>query len=156
MGTYNGNLTWNGQTIQTSSDARLKTSLSSVPDGVLDAWSGVDWGQFKFLAAIEEKGDSARQHVGLIAQQVLAAFNAQGMDACDYGIACHDVWDDEYYEDTVTGEKTLISEAGETWMIRYTEALCMEAAYQRRENARLKKRIAGLEERLAALELKVS
>lgn len=156
VGTYDGNLTWNGQTIQTSSDARLKTSLSSVPDGVLDAWSGVDWGQFKFLAAIEEKGDSARRHVGLIAQQVLAAFDAQGMDACDYGIACHDVWDDEYYEDTVTGEKTLINKAGETWMIRYTEALCMEAAYQRRENARLRARIADLEERLAALELKAS
>lgn len=47
-------------------------------------------------------------------------------------------------------------EAGNEYSIRYEEALCMEAAYQRRENARLKKRIADLEERLAALELKAS
>lgn len=132
-----GTLTWNGQTIQTSSDERLKTPLASVLDEALDAWEAVDWGEFRFLDALEAKGDSARLHLGLIAQRVKASFEARGLDACRYGILCYEAEED-------------------LWMVRYAEALSMEACCQRRENVRLKKRIAGLEERLAALELKVS
>lgn len=139
----NGTLKWNGQTVQTSSDERLKTPLESVPDDVLDAWGGVRWGQFQFLDAVEEKGASARLHVGLIAQAVDRTFASENLDVCRYGILCHEVRDAE-------GEVPAV----EQWMARYTEALCMEAAYQRRENARLKERIAALEERLAALETK--
>ncbi len=140
VGTATGNITWNGAVIQTSSDARLKTALSDVPDAVLDAWEDVRWGQFKMLDAVEEKGEeNARFHVGLIAQQAKASFEARGLDGCAYGILCYenDAFDD-------------------LWMVRYAEALCMEASYQRRENARLKKRVADLEERLAVLELKIS
>ena len=150
VGTYNGNLTWNGQTIQTTSDARLKTPLDSIPNEILDAWDDVNWGQFKFLDAVSEKGDSARNHLGLISQQVQSAFSKHGLDACDYGFICHDEWEDEYYEDTETNEKKLLKKAGELWMIRYTEALCMEAAYNRREVKRLKERLSRLEERLAS------
>ena len=140
VGTSNGNITWNGAVIQTSSDARLKTELSNVPDAVLDAWEDVRWGQFKMLDAVEEKGEeNARLHVGLIAQQAKASFEARGLDGCAYGILCYenDAFDD-------------------LWMVRYAEALCMEAAYVRRENARLKKRVSDLEDRLAALEMKLS
>ena len=155
IGSPSGTLTWNGQNIQTSSDARVKTSLSSVPDDVLDSWGGVEWGQFRYLDAVAEKGGAARLHLGLIAQQVSAAFAREGLDACVYGILCHE-------EKAAVPEKT--DESGEVvspaqdavdlWMARYAEALCMEAAYQRRENARLKERLAALEERLAALEMK--
>lgn len=140
----NGTATWNGQTIQTSSDERLKTPLSAVPDGVLDAWLDVEWGQFQFLSAVEEKGPSARLHAGLIAQAVVRAFVARGLDACRYGILCHELR--EAFEDD-PGE--------DLWTVRYAEALCMEAACMRRENARLKKRVSDLEDRLAALELRL-
>lgn len=129
IGQPNGTLTWNGQNIQTSSDERLKTSLSQVPDAVLDAWEDVQWGQFQYLSAINCKGESARLHLGLIAQRLKAVFEDRGLDACEYGILCYE-------------------EEEDLWMVRYTEALAMEAACQRRRADRLEARIKALEERL--------
>lgn len=127
LGKPDGTLTWGGQSIQTSSDERLKTPLSKVPDEVLDAWEAVELGQFKFLSAIDCKGDASRLHLGLIAQKVKAVFDDRGLDACEYGILC-------YEEDE------------DLWMVRYTEALAMEAVCQRRRADRLEARIAALEE----------
>ena len=45
-------------------------------------------------------------------------------------------------------EKRLVRAAGDLWMIRYEEANAMEAACQRRKNARLEARIAALEAKL--------
>ena len=98
-----------------------------MPDAVLDAWGDVGWGQFQFLEAVGEKGASARLHLGLIAQRVKAVFEARGLDACQYGILCYNKEED-------------------VWMVRYTEALAMEAAFQRRRADRLEARIAALEE----------
>ena len=172
-GRPDGTLTWDGQSIQTSSDERLKTPLSEVPDEVLDAWEDVNWGQFQYLDAVASKGESARLHLGLIAQHVMSVFERHGLDACDYGILCHEerpavdkeetVTDVEAYVDgegvehpAVTHVETRHEDAVDLWMVRYAEAQAMEACCMRRENARLKKRIADLEERLAALELKIS
>lgn len=138
VGKPDGTLTWDGQPLQTSSDERVKTSLSAVPDAVLDAWEEVNWGQFQYLDAVASKGESARLHLGLIAQRVKAVFDAHGLDACAYGILCHE--EHEAAED---------SEAVDLWMVRYAEAQAMEACCMRRENARLKKRIAALEAKLA-------
>ena len=113
--------------------------------------------QFKMKDSIAEKGDKARLHNGIIAQTVAKTFEDFGLDASRYGLFCYDEWDED--KNKYDAEGNLIyegTEAGNLYSIRYEEALCMEAAYQRRENARLKKRIADLEERLAALELKVS
>ena len=111
VGKPDGTLTWNGQSIQTSSDERVKTSLSEVPDAVLDAWEEVDWGQFQYLDAVKEKGEAARLHLGLIAQHVMSVFEKHGLDACAYGILCHE-----------EHEATEDSEAADLWMVRYAEA----------------------------------
>lgn len=141
-GTVGGTLQWNGQTVQTSSDERLKTAFSEVPDEILDAWGKVNWQQFKFIEDAERKGiENCRWHPGLVAQRVKAVFEAEGLDACKYGILCHEVWQDEYDEE---GE-TLIRETGDQWYIRYEEALAMEAIYQRRRADRLEERITRLE-----------
>ena len=50
---------------------------------------------FKFTDAVESKGDNARTHFGVIAQDVKAAFEAEGLDATNYGIFCSDTWTDE-------------------------------------------------------------
>lgn len=47
---------------------------------------------FKFNDAVEAKGDKARIHIGVIAQDVQAAFAAQGLNADNYGIFCSDYW----------------------------------------------------------------
>ena len=47
---------------------------------------------YKFNDAVESKGDSARIHVGVIAQDVEAAFSAEGLDANNYSLFCRDTW----------------------------------------------------------------
>jgi hypothetical protein len=48
--------------------------------------------KFKFKDAVQQKGDAARIHVGVIAQDVQAAFEAEGLDADRYGVFCSDTW----------------------------------------------------------------
>ena len=48
--------------------------------------------KFKFNDAVVKKGDNARIHVGVIAQDVEAAFTAEGLDASKYGLFCSDTW----------------------------------------------------------------
>jgi hypothetical protein len=47
---------------------------------------------FKFNDAVEAKGDNARIHIGLIAQEVEQAFIDGGLNPEHYGIFCRDVW----------------------------------------------------------------
>jgi len=42
---------------------------------------------------VQKKGDNARIHVGVIAQEVIAAFQAEGLDPMRYGIVCYDQWE---------------------------------------------------------------
>jgi hypothetical protein len=49
---------------------------------------------FKFKDAVAAKGDAARIHVGVMAQDVQAAFAAEGLDANKYGLFCSDTIDD--------------------------------------------------------------
>lgn len=171
IGKPDGTFTWNGQPIQTSSDERLKTGFSTVPNDVLDAWGKVGWSQFKFKEDAERKGlENCRWHPGLVAQRVKAVFEEEGLDACAYGILCHDEWDDEYEDVEVVDvpetkdeegkivpavthtEHKLVREAGDLWTIRYEEALAMEAAYQRRRADRLEARLDAIEKRLSELD----
>lgn len=142
--------------IQTS-DERLKVDVVPVPDEVLDVWEGVEWKQFKFTDSVEEKGlDGARLHAGAVAQSIGRAFAAAGLDASRYGFYCYDSWEaKEATYDDMGQILDAAQEAGDRYSLRYEEVLCIEAAYMRRENARLKKRVADLEDRLAALELRL-
>lgn len=45
---------------------------------------------FKFNDAVQAKGDAARIHIGVIAQDVEAAFAAESLDADNYGLFCRD------------------------------------------------------------------
>jgi hypothetical protein len=49
---------------------------------------------FKFKDAVTAKGDNARIHVGVVAQDVAAAFTSEGLDASNYGLFCSDVLED--------------------------------------------------------------
>lgn len=106
-------------TINTS-DRNQKTDIVDVPNEVLDAWGKVRYKRFLFSDAVEKKGEAARYHIGLIAQDIQEAFSSAGLNAEDYGLFCADTIVDE------TGqEKTVLG-------IRYTEALALECAYIRR------------------------
>lgn len=71
---------------------------------------------FRWNDAVERKGDKARIHVGVIAQDVMAAFESEGLNASNYGVLCFDSWPDEFDED---GNKT--REAGNRYGVRYDQ-----------------------------------
>jgi len=48
--------------------------------------------KFKFNDAVAVKGDNARIHVGVIAQDVEQAFINEGLDPSEYGLFCRDEW----------------------------------------------------------------
>lgn len=142
-------------TINTS-DAREKTSPLQINDAVLDAWGDVQLVTFQWLESIRLKGEEARWHFGVIAQQVRDAFIAHGLDGCDYGLLCYDEWQDEF-EDILgedgepSGEMKQTQVAGNRWGIRPDQCAFLEAAYQRRQFSRLELRLAAVEESLALL-----
>lgn len=138
------------------SDIRQKTEVKDVDEALMRAWGKISYKTFKMLSAVEEKGESARIHVGVIAQDIIAAFESENLDAFRYGLVCKDTWEatDPIYEvrtekvekiiDEETGEviqkegtrkiKEVLEEgkeAGEVLSVRYNECLALEAAYQR-------------------------
>lgn len=50
---------------------------------------------FKFNDAVEKKGENARIHIGVIAQEVQSAFEQNGLDASRYGLFCSDICKDD-------------------------------------------------------------
>ena len=80
--------------------------------------------KFRFKDAVAQKGDNARIHVGVIAQEVEAAFDAEGLDASQYGIFCYDEWGES--PDVVDAEGNILSpyaDAGHRYGVRYEELL---------------------------------
>jgi len=75
--------------------------------------------KYKLKRAVAEKGEGARTHIGIIAQEVDKAFSEEGLNAFDYGILCFDEWDE-----IIDKEGTVLKEAGEAYKIRYEELLC--------------------------------
>jgi len=52
--------------------------------------------KFRWKDAVVEKGDDARIHFGIIAQDLQAAFEAEGLDAGRYGMFIHSTWWETY------------------------------------------------------------
>lgn len=99
-------------TINTS-DANDKQSIEELSEAetrVAQACKGLVR-KFKWNSAVEKKGSEARYHFGVIAQDVQSAFEAEGLDAGDYGVFVSSTWEDE---DGV--EQTRLG-------VRYTELL---------------------------------
>jgi hypothetical protein len=63
--------------------------------------------KFRFKDAVAQKGDDARIHVGLIAQDVEAAFLAEGLDPFRYGMLCRDDMKDGSFRYGVRYEELL-------------------------------------------------
>jgi Phage tail repeat like/Chaperone of endosialidase len=112
-------------TINTS-DARAKKHIGPIPDLWLDAWGDVGWSRYKFrsLERGGQRDSKARWHIGLIAQDVAAAFTARGVDAFTIGLICRDRIDGD-------NERPV-----DIWGLRYDECFALEAAWQRRELGR--------------------
>ena len=80
-------------TIQTS-DEREKQDIEALSDAeqrVAVAAKGL-LRKFRWKDAVEEKGDNARTHFGIIAQDLQAAFEAEGLDHSKYAMFIKSEW----------------------------------------------------------------
>lgn len=80
-------------TIQTS-DRNEKQNIEELSDAERRAAVAAKglMRKFKWKDAVEEKGDNARTHFGIIAQDLEDAFTAEGLDAADYGLFTSNTW----------------------------------------------------------------
>jgi len=70
--------------------------------------------KFRWIKDAQAKGDAARIHVGIMAQELEDAFTAEGLNAFRYGMLCKDDYEEEI--NGVVTQKTRYS-------VRYTELL---------------------------------
>lgn len=76
-------------TINTS-DERKKQDIRDFTDAELDAWGNARTVAYRFKDAVEAKGDEARTHFGMIAQEVKAVFDEAGIDVSKFSLWCQD------------------------------------------------------------------
>ena len=119
-------------TIQTS-DSREKTALTALTTNEINASKALakEFGTYKWLSAVSEKGSNARTHIGITAQKVKEIMEANSLDPTKYAFYCYDEWDateEETGENTKDDEGNPIKEvikpakaAGNRYGIRYSE-----------------------------------
>ena len=118
------------------SDRRLKNSIGlddgneyGYPSEWLDAWNLVQWTRYK----LNNKGDDARWDGGIIAQDIIAAFNSINVDALN---------DTEFvFEDDVSNED---EDEQLQLSVNYNVIQSIENAYQRRRMDRIEVKLAIL------------
>lgn len=123
---------WAGTATISTSDAREKTEVRQLTTAEIAAASALakEIGAFKFLSAVAEKGDAAREHIGMTVQRAIEVMEAHGLDPFGYSFICYDKWDE-----------TPEAPAGDRYSFRESGLYAFIAA--------------GFEARLAALESKV-
>lgn len=117
-------------TIQTS-DQNEKQDIAELSDAerrVAVAAKGL-LRKFKWQSAVTEKGNDARTHFGIIAQDLQAAFTAEGLNASNYAMFISTTWweheGNKYYEAEHAPEgATAVTRLG----VRYSELLAFMIA----------------------------
>ena len=78
--------------------------------------------KFRFKDAVAKKGDAARIHIGVIAQEVGDAFRAEGLDPNRYSMFCYDEWQAKPATLDANGNVLIPAvPAGSAYGIRYDE-----------------------------------
>lgn len=77
-----------------TSDDRLKENLSNISDKLKSVARSIEVMSFKYKDRVIAKGDGARVHFGVSAQNVIRAFESEGLNPFDY--ACLRVVDGHY------------------------------------------------------------
>lgn len=95
------------------SDARKKTEVRGFNDAEIAAAKALskEIGVFKFLDSVAEKGDKARQHIGMTVQRAIEVLQSHGLDPFSYSFICYDEWGDEFIEHPAIYEQVIVEEA---------------------------------------------
>lgn len=113
-------------TINTS-DARAKTDIRDIEGAERRVAQRLKslLRAYRMRDAVSEKGDAARVHFGIVAQEVAEAFDAEGLEPRDYALFCHNEWSEQ---PGILGDEGEVVEphvpAGDRYGIRYDELLC--------------------------------
>ena len=121
-------------TIQTS-DENEKQDIASLTSAEITAAKAISklFKTFKWKDKVATKGDAARTHTGVVAQQVQKAMSDAGLDATKYAFWCSNTWtNDDGNEQTRMG-------------VRYPELLAFIGAATEQRLADIEARIAKLE-----------
>jgi hypothetical protein len=119
-------------TIQTS-DEREKQQIASLTDAEITAAKAISklFKTFKWNSAVTKKGDAARTHAGVIAQQVETAMTDAGLNAGDYAFFIDDTWWEVQTEvPAVEAVDEVLDEDGNV----ITEAVEAQEAFTRTDN----------------------
>ena len=78
----------------TTSDQNEKQDIASATAKELNVAKKLSalFKTFRWKDKVTEKGDKARTHTGIVAQEVQSAFKAEGLDASNYGLFTSDTW----------------------------------------------------------------
>lgn len=144
-----------------TSDETEKQDIATLTSAEMTAAKSISalFKTYKWKDAVAAKGDAARIHTGVIAQEVQAAMSAAGLDATKYAFWCSDTWWES--------EETIKKENGEnhTAIVPYQTAEDAPKGATKRTRlgvrypellafigAATEQRLADIETRLAALE----
>ena len=145
-------------TIQTS-DQNEKQSIQSLTTAEMNVAKRLSplIKTFKWNSAVEEKGDNARTHTGIIAQDVQQAFTDEGLDSSNYALFISGTWWEKEISVEATEEKDAYTymdtkeEATDGYTertrlgVRYPELLSFIQAYNDQRFTDLEARITTLE-----------
>ena len=105
-------------TINTSDirDKEQQRDISEVERGVAVTLKGM-LRAYKWVDSVAAKGESARWHFGIMAQDLGDVFREAGLDPEHYGMFCYDAWEDTVDPDT----GAMVYPAGDKYGIRYDQ-----------------------------------
>ncbi len=123
-------------TVIESSDRNLKQDIEELSEAelrVATACKGL-MRKYRWIKRVEEKGDDARIHVGVIAQDLRDAFTAEGLDAGRYGMFVSEtVWEESVEVAAVEAAdavyETQTDEEGNETQVLISEAIEAVDAY---------------------------
>jgi hypothetical protein len=134
--------------VTTGSDENEKQQIASLTDAEMTAAKAISklFKTFKWNSAVTLKGNAARTHTGVMAQQVAAALTDAGLDAGDYAFYMSDTWWEADGQIYYTADEAPEGATQRTRLgIRYPELLAFVGAAT-------EQRLADIETRLTALE----
>ena len=92
--------------VTTTSDKNEKQDIENLTTKELNVAKKLSalFKTYRWIDRVVEKGEKARTHTGIIAQDIQSAFSAEGLDASNYGMFMSDTWtNDDGKEQTRLG-----------------------------------------------------
>ena len=110
----------------TTSDKRVKDNIRDLETAEKNVGKKLKSNMkiYQLKSALKQKGDKARLHCGVIAQDVIEIFKSENLDPFRYSVLCHEIW---YEKMDKNGEKLTSEEPKEgyerkeVYSVRYEE-----------------------------------